>query len=144
MTSIFDPFDPLGSMGRLWTRGQRDAQSWFDQWAEATSAWTSAVPTAERLLGELIDGLLARFGGRRLTLTLHGHAVSGVLDGLRVSGAAGDHRAHAVLTDVDWEGRQLEEVVVRALAGYGSVPGAPRRSPPSPSSSRAVLDSTRC
>ncbi len=114
MTSIFDPFDPLGSMGRLWTRGQRDAQSWFDQWVEATSAWTSAAPTAERLLGELIDGLLARFGGRRLTLTLHGHAVSGVLDGLRVSGSAGDHRAHAVLTDVDWEGRRLEEVVVRA------------------------------
>ena len=29
-------------------------------------------------------------------------------------GPAGDHRAHAVLTDVDWEGRHLEEVVVRA------------------------------
>ena len=114
MTSIFDPFDPLGSMGRLWTRGQRDAQTWFDQWADATSAWTSAVPTAERLLGELIDGLVARFGGRPLSLTLHGHAVSGVLDGLRVSGSAGDHRAHAVLVDVDWEGRHLEEAVVRA------------------------------
>ncbi len=63
---------------------------------------------------ELIDGLLARFGGRRMTMTLHGHEVSGVLDGLRVSGPAGDHRAHAVLTDVDWEGRHLEEVVVRA------------------------------
>ncbi len=71
----------------------------------------------ERLLGELIDGLLARFGGRRLTLTLHGHAVSGVLDGLPRLRRRGDHRALAVLTDVDWEGRQLEEVVVRAAPG---------------------------
>ncbi len=114
MTSIFDPFDPIGSMGRLWTRGQRDAQSWFDQWIDMTSSWTSVVPTPERLLGELIDGVLARFGGRRIALTLHGHAVSGVLDALRVSGAPGEHRAHAVLTDVDWEARRLEEVVVRA------------------------------
>jgi hypothetical protein len=118
VTSLFDPLDPIGSMGRMWTRGQRDAQSWFDQWVDATAAWTSAAslsaPTPERLLGELIDGVLARFGGQRMTMTLHGHAVSGVLEGLRISGPAGDHRAHAVLTDVDWEGRRLEEVVVRA------------------------------
>ena len=114
MTSIFDPFDPIGSMGRLWTRGQRDAQSWFDQWVDLTSAWTSVTPSPERLLGELIDGVLARFGGRRIALTLHGHDVSGVLDALRVAGTAGDHRAHVVLTDVDWEARRLEEVVVRA------------------------------
>ena len=121
VTSLFDPLDPIGSMGRMWTRGQRDAQSWFDQWVDATAAWTSAAtsaaPTPERLLGELIDGVLARFGGQRMTMTLHGHAVSGVLDGLRVSGPAGDHRAHVVLTDVDWEGRHLEEVVVRAASG---------------------------
>jgi hypothetical protein len=114
VTSLFDPFDPLGSMGRLWTRGQRDAQSWLDQWIDLTSAWTSVTPSPERLLAELIDGVLARFGGRRIALTLHGHDVSGVLDGLRVAGPAGDHRAHAVLTDVDWEGRRLEEAVVRA------------------------------
>ena len=114
MTSLFDPFDPIGSMGRLWTRGQRDAQSWLEQWVDATAIWTSATPSPERLLGELIDGLLARFGGRRLTLTFHGHEVSGVLEALRVGGAAGDHRAYAVLTDVDWRGHRLEEVVVRA------------------------------
>ena len=114
MTSIFDPFDPIGSMGRIWTRGQRDAQTWLEQWIDVTSAWTSAAPTPERLLGQLIDGVLARFGDQRLTMTLHGHEVSGVLDALRVSGPAGDHRAHIVLSDVDWEGRRLEEVVVRA------------------------------
>ena len=114
MTSLFDPFDPVGSMGRLWTRGQRDAQGWFDQWADATSAWTSAVPTPERLLGQLIDGLFARFGGRRITLTIHGDEVSGVLDVLRVSGPAGEHRALAILTDVEWRGRRIDEVVVRA------------------------------
>ena len=116
MTSLFDPFDPVGSMGRLWTRGQRDAQSWFEQWADATSAWTSAVPTPERLLGQLIDGVFARFGGRRITLTIHGDEVSGVLDVLRVSGPAGDHRALAMLTEVDWRGRRIDEVVVRARA----------------------------
>ena len=101
-------------MGRLFERGQRDAQTWFDQWIDATSAWTSVAPTPERLLGQLIDGLLARFGDQRLTMTLHGHEVSGVLDALRVSGPAGDHRAHIVLSDVDWEGRRLDGVVVRA------------------------------
>ena len=114
MTSLFDPFDPVGSMGRLWTRGQRDAQSWFDQWADATAVWTSAVPTPERLLGQLIDGLFARFGGRRITLTIHGDEVSGVLEVLRVSGPADDHRALAMLTDVEWRGRRIDEVVVRA------------------------------
>ena len=93
MTSLFDPLDPIGSMGRMWTRGQRDAQSWFDQWVEATAAWTSAAtsaaPTPERLLGELIDGVLARFGGQRMTMTLHGHAVSGVLEGLAYLGSGG-------------------------------------------------------
>ncbi len=114
MTSLFDPFDPVGSMGRLWTRGQRDAQGWFEQWADATSAWTSAVPTPERLLAQLIDGVFAQFGGRRITLTVHGEEVSGVLDVLRVTGPAGDHRALAMLTDVEWRGRRIDEVVVRA------------------------------
>ena len=112
MTSPLDPFDPIGTVGRLWTRGTRDAKSWFDQWVDATAAWTSATP--ERLLAELIDGLLARYAGRRLTMSLHGHDVSGVLDALRVSGSSSDQRAHAVLSDVEWRGHHLEEVVVRA------------------------------
>lgn len=112
MTSAFDPFDPIGTVGRLWTRGTRDAKTWLDQWVEATAAWTSATP--ERLLAELIDGLLARYAGRRLTMSLHGHDVSGVLDALRVSGVANDQRAHAVLSDVEWRGHRLEEVVIRA------------------------------
>jgi hypothetical protein len=114
VTSLFDPFDPVGSMGRLWSRGQRDAQSWFEQWADATSAWTSAVPTPERLLGQLIDGLFARFGGGRITLAVHGDEISGVLEVLRVTGPAGDHRALAILTAVAWRGRRIDEVIVRA------------------------------
>jgi hypothetical protein len=114
VTSAFDPFDPIGSVGRLWTRGSRDAKSWFDQWFDATSAWASAPLTPERLLGDMIDGLLARFAGRRLTVTVHGNEVSGVLDALRVSGPSTDQRAHAVLSDVEWRGHRLEEVVVRA------------------------------
>ena len=62
----------------------------------------------------MIDGLLARYAGRRLTMSLHGHDVSGVLDALRVSGPSSDQRAHAVLSDVEWRGHHLEEVVVRA------------------------------
>jgi hypothetical protein len=114
VTSPIDPFDPVGTMGRLWTRGTRDAKSWLDQWVEATSLWASAPPTPERLLGDMIDGLLARFAGRRLTVTVHGNEVSGVLDALRVSGPSTDQRAHAVLSDVEWRGHHLEEVVVRA------------------------------
>ena len=112
--SAIDPFDPVGTVGRLWTRGARDAKSWLDQWVEATSLWASTPPTPERLLGDMIDGLLARFGGRRLTVTVHGDDVSGVLDALRVSGPSTDQRAHAVLSDVEWRGHHLEEVVVRA------------------------------
>ena len=112
MTSPIDPFDPIGTVGRLWSRGTRDAKSWLDQWVDATSAWASATP--ERLLAELIDGLLARYAGRRLTMSLHGHDVSGVLDALRVSGPSTEQRAHAVVSDVEWRGHHLEEVVVRA------------------------------
>jgi hypothetical protein len=114
VTSPIDPFDPIGTVGRLWTRGTRDAKSWFDQWVDATSAWASSPPTPERLLADMIDGLLARYAGRRLTVTVHGNDVSGVLDALRVSGASTEQRAHAVLSDVEWRGHHLEEVVVRA------------------------------
>jgi hypothetical protein len=114
VTSSIDPFDPIGTVGRLWTRGTRDARSWLEQWVDATSAWASAPPTAERLLGDMIDGLLARFAGRRLTVSVRGDDASGVLDALRVSGPATDQRAHAVLSDVDWRGHHLDEVVVRA------------------------------
>ena len=76
--------------------------------------WASAPPTPERLLGDMIDGLLARFAGRRLTVTVLGNEVSGVLDALRVSGPSSDQRVHAVLSDVEWRGHHLEEVVVRA------------------------------
>ena len=44
VTSPIDPFDPIGTVGRLWTRGTRDAKSWLDQWVDATAAWASAPP----------------------------------------------------------------------------------------------------
>jgi len=111
-------FDPFGWLGRSGRREIWDSESWLDAWARATtwwvdpSRWTSLggpPPSPERVLFELIEGVARRFAGRRLQITRHGHAVSLVLDGLRVERRAGVS-VHVEAHDVEWGGIGLDEI----------------------------------
>ena len=70
----------------------------------------------ERLLAELVDGVLGRFGGQRLELDLRGHPVRGLLESLRVVSRDRTLAVIADLADVDWAGPLFSHLQARARA----------------------------
>ena len=78
----------------------------------------------ERLLAELIDGLLGRFGGQRLELQLRGQPVRGLLESMRGREPRPALAVVADLADVDWAGPPLSRLQARAR-GVRVSPGIP-------------------
>jgi hypothetical protein len=127
------PLDPLQSLQRLFAPPSNPAE-FVDRWVEATSWWVEPVTRSsavlrermapERLLADLVDGILGRFGGQRLELVLRGHPVRGLLESLRV--AHGDRELGVVadLADVEWSGPTLNQLQARAR-GVRLAPGLP-------------------
>ena len=116
--------DPFTSFSRLFTAPPTSPGEFVDRWVDATTWWVEPLSRTsssmrermapERLLAELIDGVLGRFGGQRLELVLRGQAVKGVLESLRVSGRDRTLGVVADLTDVDWAGPPLSRLQARA------------------------------
>jgi hypothetical protein len=96
-----------------WTRpGEGPGDSWLDAWRSATSWWTQPVAPAGRalaeanlrLLGELADGLMRRFEGRRVEVLLGAARVEAVLESIRLRRVDGRYTGRLDLTDVLWHG----------------------------------------
>lgn len=128
------PLDPLNAFSRLFTAPPTSPSEFVDRWVDATTWWvdpmskTSAAlrdrMAPERLLAELIDGLLGRFGGQRLELQLRGQPVRGLLESLRVVSRDRALAVIADLADVDWAGPPLSRLQARAR-GVRVSPGVP-------------------
>jgi hypothetical protein len=127
------PLDPLQSLQKLFTPPSSPSE-FVDRWVEATTWWVEPVTRSsavlrermapERLLAELIDGLLGRFGGQRLELVLRGHPVRGMLESLRVAHGDRELTVVADLADVEWDGPRLTQLQARAR-GVRISPGRP-------------------
>jgi hypothetical protein len=127
------PLDPLNALSKMFSP-PASAGELVDRWVDATTWWVEpAIKTSaalrermspERLLAEVIDGLLGRFGGQRLELVLRGHPVRGLLESLRVVGAGRSLGVIADLADVSWEGPRLSHLQARAR-GVRVAPGMP-------------------
>ena len=112
--------DPFSAFVARWV----DATTWWVEPVSRTSAALRERMAPERLLAELVDGVLGRFGGQRVELVLRGQPVRGLLESLRV---VGRDRALAVLADlseVDWVGPTLTHLQARA-SGVRVTPGMP-------------------
>jgi hypothetical protein len=128
------PLDPLNAFSKLFTVPPTSPSEFVDRWVDATTWWvdpmskTSAAlrdrMAPERLLAELIDGLLGRFGGQRLELQLRGQRVRGLLESLRVVSRDRTLAVIADLADVDWAGPPLSRLQARAR-GVRVSPGVP-------------------
>ena len=105
----FDPRNPRVG-GKPATRG---AAPWLDAWRQATDWWVDPAGAGaqdmtavnDRVLSELVDGIVGRFEGERVGFTLRGRPVGAVLDWIRVRRAEGRYEARLELTGVqldDW------------------------------------------
>ncbi|WP_280400508.1 hypothetical protein [Nocardia carnea] len=127
------PFSPLWAVDL----GKRlFEQSWLEQWISYTTAWMEPVAdlgagtvTAllpDTLLTVLSEGILSRFGGHRISVTLLDHQLTGTLDLLKVRRRGAHFQTKAVLRDLDWDGLAVAEVTVIAHE-VRLVPGVPTR-----------------
>jgi hypothetical protein len=99
-------------------------RSWLDQWFARTAAWADPVAalgagTATALLPDVLvsvlsEGVLRRFGGQRIDLTLRGRPLSAHLVSLDVRRTGAAFRARAELTEVDWDGYSFDSLTVTA------------------------------
>jgi len=127
MTWPFDPWNLRPSV-----RADEPAPAWPDLWAEATKWWTDPATRAtealtegnERLLAELTEGVVRRFEGRHVSLSIAGGLVRALVDWIRVRGDE-RHDARLELRDVAWNGWAFETLSVQA----GSVRVEARPSP---------------
>ena len=135
MPAYFDPtsWSPMRAVGI----GRRLLdQSWLEQWLAASTAWVdpvldmgSGTVTAllpDTLLTLLSEGILSRFGGRDITVTVIGHELRATLRVLRVRRSGAHFQARSVLSGLDWDGRRFESVTVVAH-GVRLIPGVPTK-----------------
>lgn len=111
-------------------------KSWLEQWLSVTSSWVDPVATLgagtvtallpDVVLTVLTDGILSRFLGQQIDLTVHGHRVRGVLKLLAVRRTGAVFKGELELVDIDWDGYRIEEL--RSVAhGVRLIPGVPTR-----------------
>ncbi len=87
-------------------------RSWLDAWVDLTTWWVEpAVAAAQRfpaqaeeLLAQMIDGVVARFGGERVDLTIRGQQVVATLDSMRLLRRRDRRELRIDLSDVDAAG----------------------------------------
>lgn len=135
MAAYFDPtsWSPLRAVEigrRLWD------QSSLEQWLAASTAWAdpvldmgSGTVTAllpDVLLTMLSEGILSRFGGQDITVTVVGHELRATLRVLRVRRRGAHFQAKSVLSGLDWDGKRFESVTVVAH-GVRLIPGVPTK-----------------
>ncbi len=108
----------------------------LDQWLNFTTSW--ADPVAEMgsgtvtalmpdvLMTVLSEGVLSRFGGRRVTATLLGHELGATLEVFKVRRRGAHFQSKTVLTDLVWDGHPFEQVTVIAH-GVRLIPGVPTK-----------------
>ena len=111
-------------------------KSWLEQWLSVTSTWVDPVATLgagtvtallpDVVLTVLTDGILSRFLGQEIDLTVQGHRVRGVLKLLTVRRTGAVFKGELELVDIDWDGYRIEEM--RSVAhGVRLIPGVPTR-----------------
>lgn len=135
MAAYFDPtsWSPL----RAVEIGRRlFDQSWLEQWLAAGSAWVdpvvdlgSGTVTAllpDVLLTMLSEGILSRFGGQDIAVTVMGHELRATLRVLKVRRRGAHFQAQTVLSELDWDGRCFETVTAVAH-GVRLIPGVPTK-----------------
>jgi hypothetical protein len=118
------PLDPLSAFSKLFTSPPTTPGELVERWVDATSWWVEPMARSsaavrermapERMLAELIDGMIGRFGGHRLELAIQGQRVKGLLESLRVVGASKALGVIADLSDVEWDGPRLSTLHARA------------------------------
>jgi hypothetical protein len=130
MSSYFDP--------KSWSpvRAAELGRSWIDQWLSTTASWVDPVATlgagtVTALLPDVVmtvlsDGILSRFGGQRIELTLYGHTVTALLKSLRVRRQGALFQSKIELVEVDWDGFPVDALTFVAN-GVRLVPGVPTR-----------------
>jgi hypothetical protein len=126
-----NPLDPLSTFSKLFTPTSSPSE-FVDRWVDATTWWVEPVTRTssalrermapERMLAEMIDGVLGRFGGQRLEIVLRGQPVRGLLESLRVVGRDRALSVIADLSDVEWSGPRLAHLQARAH-GVRMTPG---------------------
>lgn len=111
-------------------------QTRLEQWMSYTTAWvepmadlgagtvTALLP--DSLLTVLSEGILSRFGGQEVDATLLGHRLTGTLDVLKVRRRGAHFQTKAVLRELRWDERSIDEVTVISHE-VRLVPGMPTR-----------------
>jgi hypothetical protein len=91
-------------------KGER---SWLDSWVNMTTWWMEPAARAgaqvlsygpERILVELVDGVVQRFGDGSIEFSARGRSGNAHLDWLRLLTRKGRHEAHLQLSDVEIDG----------------------------------------
>ncbi|MFC8043785.1 hypothetical protein [Nocardia sp. NPDC057353] len=111
-------------------------QAWATQWVAATAAWVDPVAdlgagTVTALLPDalmtlLSEGILSRFGGRAIDVTVLDHELHATLEVLKVRRSGAHFQTKTVLAGLRWDGHPIETVTVIAH-GVRLVPGVPTR-----------------
>ncbi|WP_040800289.1 hypothetical protein [Nocardia higoensis] len=135
MAAYFDPtsWSPL----RAVEIGRRlFDQAWLEQWLAASTAWVDPVMdlgsgTVTALLPDVLitvlsEGILSRFGGQDIVVTVVGHELRATLRVLRVRRRGAHFEAKSVLSGLDWDSRRFESVTVVAH-GVRLIPGVPTK-----------------
>ncbi|WP_327148992.1 hypothetical protein [Nocardia sp. NBC_01329] len=111
-------------------------QTRLEQWVRYTTAWmgpmadlgagtvTALLP--DTLLTVLSEGILSRFGGQELSATLLGHQLTGTLNVLKVRRRGAHFQTKAVLRELRWDERPIDEITVISHE-VRLVPGVPTR-----------------
>jgi hypothetical protein len=124
------------------TESPRDERSWLDSWVSMTTWWMEPAARAgaqmlsygpERILVEIVDGLVQRFGDGSIEFSARGRPGKADLDWLRLLTRKGRHEAHLQLRDVEFDGFAFD----RLTAVVQSVEVTPGRRP------RLTLDDIR-
>lgn len=135
MATYFDP--KFWSPMRAVDFGKRLlGQSWLEQWLSRTTAWVDPVAdlsagtvTAllpDTLMTVLSEGILSRFGGHTITITLLGHELTGTLELLKVRRHGAYFQSKTVLTELRWDTHPIEELTVVAHR-VRLIPGVPTK-----------------
>jgi hypothetical protein len=109
-------------------------KSWLDSWFNITTWWMEPAARAgaqvlsygpERILVELVDGVVQRFGDGSIDFSARGRSGRAKLDWLRLLTRNGRHEAHLQLSDVAIDGFAFD----RLTAVVHSVEVTPGRQP---------------
>lgn len=100
------------------------SRSWLDTWMDVTTWWVEPATAAvnalgidpEALLAQLVDGVMARFGGRSIDLDIHGRPVRASLDSLHLLRRGSSNDVHVDMSDVDADGLSIGHVTAIARA----------------------------